>query len=187
MDEIDEKLRKLTARQVEIEKKRLVQNKPPFLDIESEAINAQIARLEHDKNQYMKLIQSTSKRPSPEKDYSNTPFYSQTLRSWTFEYPIDQMGLYWALFFATRRVSKAVWNEWNRRKAVEIFKKGKESVSPGKFDFHMHNSGLESEAQLGRYVPFRGYFAIGQAVGVAGLILVGFTFFVHLKNQTPRL
>ncbi len=68
------------------------------------------------------------------------------------------------------------------KKAVEMLEKGNHSVEPGKFDFHMHNSGFQSEAKLIRAKSSRRYI-IGRAFAVAGLIICSFTAFVQLKNK----
>ena len=60
--------------------------------------------------------------------------------------------------------------------------KGKESMQPLKFDFHMHHSGLSSEAHATKAINSRGY-AIGRAFAFAALLLGGFSAFVQIKNR----
>ena len=92
------------------------------------------------------------------------------------------MGFYVSILTGMGIVSKALWRSWNIKKAAEIFKEGVDSAEPGKFDFHMHNSGLASENNLVRAMATRGYIT-GKAFAVAGLIVTGFVAFVQLQNR----
>jgi hypothetical protein len=95
--------------------------------------------------------------PVPEKDWSKSPFYSHTLKSWNYDYPVGQMGFYVTTLTGIGIVSKALWRSWNIMKPAEIFRQGVDSAEPGKFDFHMHNSGLTNEDNLVRAMVFRRY------------------------------
>ncbi len=92
------------------------------------------------------------------------------------------MGFYVTTTMAIRRVSKAFWNPWNAKKAMEILEKGKDSVEPGKFEFHMHHSGVLEENQLARALRMRVY-TTGRAFAIAGLLVIGFNHFVQFKNM----
>jgi hypothetical protein len=65
-------------------------------------------------------------------------------------------------------VSKALWRFWNIKKAADILSQGVDAAEPGKFDFHMHNSGLAREKNLGRAMAVRGYMT-GKAIAAGGL------------------
>jgi hypothetical protein len=62
-------------------------------------------------------------------------------------------------------VSTPLWMAWNVKKASEILKKGVDSAEPGKFYFHMHNSGFDRETHLPRAM-FSRVFRAGKAVAV---------------------
>lgn len=198
--EIQKKLEQLSQKQLEFEKahqqrvksheeqKTLYQHlfgQPPLPpDPELESINAQIADLKEDKRRLYDIIQAAASVPPPvpEKDWSKSPFYSHTLKSWNFDYPVDQMGFYVTTLTGFGIVSKALWRSWNIKKAGEIVRQGVDSAEPGKFDFHMHHSGLASENNLVRAMASRGYIT-GKSVAIAGLLVTGFTAFVQLKNK----
>lgn len=92
------------------------------------------------------------------------------------------MGFYVSTLTGIGIVSNALWKNWNIKKANEIFEGGVSSAEPGKFDFHMHNSGLNSEKNLVRAMASRGYIN-GKAFAMAGLLVTGFAAFVQLKNK----
>ena len=198
--EIQQELKQLSQKQVELskshqqrvksheEQKTLYQHlfgQPPLPpDPELQAVKEEIARLEKDKDNYFKILQAAASIPPPvpEKDWSKSSFYSHTLKSWNFDYPVDQMGFYVTTLTGIGIVSKTLWRSWNIKKAAEIFRQGVDSAEPGKFDFHMHNSGLASEKNLFRAMASRGYIT-GKSVAVAGLLMTVFTAFVQLKNK----
>ena len=91
------------------------------------------------------------------------------------------MGVYVTTLTGIGIVSKALWRSWNIKKAAEIFRQGVDSAEPGKFAFHMHNSGLVSENNLPRAMAFRGYMT-GKSVLKAGLVVIGFAAIVQVKN-----
>jgi hypothetical protein len=143
------------------------------------------AQLERRELEYLKVLQNAASvpLPVPEKDWTKYPLYSHTLRSFNFDYPVDQMGFYLTTLTGIGIISKSIWRSWNMKKAVEMLEKGNHhSVEPGKFDFHMHNSGFQSETSLIRAKSSRRYM-IGRAFAVAGLMISSFTAFVHLKNK----
>ena len=186
--EIQKKLEQLSQKQVELSKSHQQQF---FLyrwlqgpDQELQSVKDEIARLDRREQEYLKILQAAASIPPPvpEKDWSKSPFYSHTLKSWNFDYPVDQMGFYVTTLTGVGIVSKALWRSWNIKKAAEIFKQGVDSAEPGKFDFHMHNSGLASETNLVRAMASRG-FITGKSVAVAGLLVTGFAAFVQLKNK----
>ncbi|KAJ2986916.1 hypothetical protein HDV02_006458 [Globomyces sp. JEL0801] len=200
IEKIQQELKQLSQRQMELskahqqrvmsheEQKTLFQHLfgqlplPP--DPELESVNSKIQDLKEDKRRLYDILQAAASVPPPipEKDWSNSPFYSHTLKAWNFDYPVDQMGFYVSTLTGVGIVSKALWRSWNIRKAAEIFKEGVDSVEPGKFEFHMHNSGLNNEKNLVTAMVSRGYIT-GKAFAVAGLIVTGFAAFVQLKNK----
>jgi hypothetical protein len=153
-------------------------------DPELQAVKEEIEDLKKDKDNYFKILQAAASIPPPvpEKDWSKSPFYSHTLKSWKFDYPVDQMGFYVTTLTGIGIVSKALWRSWNIKKAAEIFRQGVDSAEPGKFHFHMHNSGLASEKNLVSAMASRG-FITGKSLAVAGLLVTGFAAFVRLKNK----
>jgi hypothetical protein len=188
INEIQKKLEQLSQKQVELSKSHQQQF---FLyrwlqgpDPELQAVKDDIAHLKIREVEYLKILQAAASIPPPvpEKDWSKSPFYSHTLKSWNFDYPVDQMGFYVTTLTGIGIVSKALWRSWNIKKAAEIFRQGADSAEPGKFDFHMHNSGLASEKNLVRAMASRG-FITGKSVAVAGLLVTGFAAFVQLKNK----
>ena len=92
------------------------------------------------------------------------------------------MGFYLFTLTGIGIVSNALWRSWNIKKAAEIFRQGVDSAEPGKFHFHMHNSGLASEKNLASAMASRG-FITGKSLAVAGLLVTGFAAFVQLKNK----
>jgi hypothetical protein len=153
-------------------------------DPELQSVNSQIQDLKEQRGRLYDILQAAASIPPPvpEKDWSKSPFYSHTLKSWNFDYPADQMGFYVTTFTGIGIVSKAIWRSWNIKKAAEIFRKGVDSAEPGKFDFHMHNSGCASEKNLGRAMASRG-FITGKSVAAAALLVSVFSAFVQLKNK----
>ncbi len=200
IENIQQELRQLSQKQLELaktfrkkveshkEQKTLYQHifgqSPLQPDPELESVNSEIARLERRELEYMKILQVAASNPPPipEMDWSASPFYSQTLMSWNFDYPADQMGFYVTALTGFGIASKSLWRCWNIKKAGEIFQKGISSAEPGKFDFHMHNSGLSNERNIVRAMASRGYIT-GKAFAVAALLLTGFAAFVQLKNK----
>ncbi len=200
IEQIQQELKQLSQKHLELERahqqrvksheeqktlyRHLFGQPPVQPDPELQSVKEEIARLEKDKDNYFKIIQAAASIPPPvlKKDWTKSPFYSHTLRSWNYDYPPDQMGFYVTTLTGIGIVSKAFWRSWNIKKAAEIFKQGVESAEPGKFDFHMHNSGVASEKNLVRAMASRGY-KTGKAVAVAGLLVTGFAVFVQLKNK----
>ena len=188
IEKIQQELKQLSQKQVELSKSHQQQF---FLyrwlqgpDPELQSVKDEITRLDRDKSRLYDILQAAASIPPPvpEKDWSKSPFYSHTLKSWNFDYPVDQMGFYVITLTGIGIVSKALWRSWNIKKAAEIFRQGVDSAEPGKFDFHMHNSGLASEKNLVRAMASRG-FITGKSVAVAGLLVTGFAAFVQLKNK----
>ena len=149
-------------------------------DPELESVNAEIARLEKDKDSYFKILQNAAliPPPVPDKDWTKSPFYSHTLKSWNYSYPADQMGFYVTTLTGVGLVSKALWRSWNIKKAAEILETGVESDM---LSFHRHFTGLHNE-QLKDAKNMRQIVKL-KAVAVAGLVISGFTAFVQLKNR----
>ncbi len=188
IEKIQQELKQLSQKQVELSKAhqrqfflyRWLQGSDPEL----QSVISEIDRLERGKENYFKILQAAASIPPPvpEKDWSKSLFYSRTLKSWNYDYPADQMGFYVTTLTGIGVMSKALWRSWNIKKAAEIFKEGVDSAESGKFDFHMHNSGLSSEKNLVRAMASRGY-QTGKAFAVAGLLVTGFAAFVQLKNR----
>jgi hypothetical protein len=186
--EIQKKLEQLSQKQVELQK---TQQQQFFLyrwlqgpDPELQSVKDEIEDLKEQRRRLYDILQAAAATPPPlpEKDWSKSPFYSHTLKSLNFDYPVDQMGFYVTMLTGIGMVSKTLWRSWNTKKAAEIFRKGVNSAEAGKFDFHMHNSGLASEKYLARAMASRG-FITGKSVAVAGLLVTGFAAFVQLKNK----
>jgi hypothetical protein len=200
IEKIQQELKHLSQRQVKLVKahqqnvkayeqqKTLLQyifGQPPLKpDPELQSVKDEIEDLKEDKRRIYDILQAAASvpRPVPEKDWSKSPFYSHTLKSWSFDYPVDQMGFYVTTLTGIGIVSKALWRSWNIKKAAEIFRQGVDSAEPGKFDFHMHNSGITSENNLVRAMATRGYIT-GKSIAVAGVLVTGFAAFVQLKNK----
>jgi hypothetical protein len=107
--EIQKKLEQLSQKQVELskshqqrlksheEQKTLYQHlfgQPPLPpDPELQSVNSQIEDLKEQRRDYFKILQAAASIPPPvpEKDWSKSPFYSHTLKSWNFDDPVDQM------------------------------------------------------------------------------------------------
>ena len=173
IEKIQQRLEQLSQKQLDLQKthqqrvksheeqKTLYQHlfgQPPLQpDPELQSVNDEIENLKEDKRRLYDILQAAASIPPPvpEKDWSKSPFYSHTLRSWNYDYPPDQMGFYVTTLTGIGIVSKAFWRSWNIKKAAEIFRQGVDSAEPGKFDFHMHNSGVASEKNLGRAMVSR--------------------------------
>ena len=179
--EIQQELKELSQKQVELSKAHQQQF---FLSRWLQGPDPELESVKEDKRRLYDILQAAASvpPPAPEKDWSKSPFFSHTLKSWNFDYPVDQMGFYVTTLTGIGIVSKALWRSWNIKKAAEIFRQGVDSAEPGKFDFHMHNSGLASEKNLVRAMASRG-FITGKSVAVAGLLVTGFAAFVQLKNK----
>jgi hypothetical protein len=136
--------------------------------------------LEKHKDNYFKILRAAASIPPPvpEKDWSKSPLYSHTLRSWNFDYPPDQMDFYLFTLTGIVIVSKALWRSWNIKKAAEMLEKGVESEM---LSFHRHFSGLNNE-QLKAARMMRRAVKL-KAFAFTGLLLTGFTAFVQLKNK----
>ena len=182
--DIQQELKQLSQKQVELSKSHQQQF---FLyrwlqgpDPELQSVKEEIARLEKDKDNYFKILQAAASIPPPvpEKDWSKSPFYSHTLKSWNFDYPVDQMGFYVTTLTGIGIVSKALWRSWNIKKAAEMLEKGVESEI---LSFHRHFSGLNNE-QLKDARMMRQAVKL-KAFAFTGLLVTGFTAFVQLKNK----
>ena len=96
--EIQQELKQLSQKQVELSKShqqrfflyRWLQGPDPEL----QAVISKIENLKEDKRRLYDILQAAASIPPPvpEKDWSKSPFYSHTLKSWNFDYPVDQMG-----------------------------------------------------------------------------------------------
>ena len=185
IDKIQQELKQLSQKHLELEKAhqnqffvhRWLQGPDPEL----ESVISEIARLEKDKDNYFKILQAAASIPPPvpEKDWSKSPFYSHTLRSWNFDYPVDQMGFYVTAGTGIGIVTKALWRSWNIKKASELLKQGDEES--GLLSVHRRLSGL-SDLELKDQVIMRQFLKM-KALAVAGMIIGGFTAFVQLKNK----
>ena len=196
IEKIQQELKQLSQKQVELERthqqkvesheeqKTLYQHlfgQPPLQpDPELQAVKEEIARLERDKENYFKILQAAASVPPPvpEKDWSKSPFYSHTLKSWNFDYPADQMGFYVTTLTGIGIVSKALWRSWNIKKAAEMLDNGVESEM---LSFYRHFSGLNNE-QLKDARMMRKAVKL-KAFAFTGLLVTGFTAFVQLKNR----
>ena len=149
-------------------------------DPELQSVNSQIEDLEEQRGRLYEVLQAAASIPPPvpKKDWSNSLFYSHTLRSWNFDYPPDQMGFYVTTLTGIGIVSKALWRSWNIKKAAELLEKG---VETDMLPFHRHFSGLNNE-QL-KYARMMRLVVKTKAFAVAGLLVTGFTAFVQLKNK----
>jgi hypothetical protein len=88
-----------------------------------EAINSEISHLQIRELEYIKILQaaaSATTPPVPENDWTKSPFYSHTLKSWNYNYPADQMGFYLTSLIGIGTVSKALWQSWNIKKVAEM-------------------------------------------------------------------
>jgi hypothetical protein len=154
---------------------------PPLpSDPKLEAINSEIAHLQRRELEYIKVLQAAASVPPPvpETDWTKSPFYSHTLKSWNYDYPVDQMGFYLTSVTGIGLVSKALWRSWNIKKAGEILEKGVESDM---LPFHRHFSGLNNE-QLKDARMMRQAVTL-KAFAYAGLMISGFSAYVQLKNR----
>jgi hypothetical protein len=113
-----------------------------------------------------------------EKGLVQVSFLSHALRSRNFDYPADQMGFYLFTLTGIGIVSKALWRSWNIKKAAERLETG---VGTEMLSFHRHFSGLNNE-QLKEARMMRKIVKL-KAFAFAGLLVIGFTAFVQLKNK----
>ena len=199
VDKIERELEQLYGKQVELSKAwqervklyegqktlyhRIVGQPPLEKDRALLAVEREIDGLQRDKENYLKIIASLPPPvPVEAKDWSKSRFYSHTLRSWNFDYPGDQLGFYAYCLVGIGVVSRAFWRCWNIKQASEICAKGIETVEPGRFEFHMHSSGLPYGTNLVGAMGYRKYM-VGMAFAKALLIVSGFAAFVRLKNR----
>jgi hypothetical protein len=166
------------------EQKTLYQHlfgQPPLpSDPELQSVTDEIEDLKEQRRDIYKILQAAASIPPPipEKDWSKSPFYSHTLKSWNFDYPVDQMGFYVTTLTGFGIVSKALWRSWNIKKAAEMLEKGVESDM---LSFHRHFSGLNNE-QLKDARMMRQAVKL-KAFAFTGLLVTGFVAFVQLKNR----
>jgi hypothetical protein len=154
---------------------------PPLLpDPELQSVNSKIEDLKEDKRQIYGILQAAASIPLllPETDWSKSPFFSHTLKSRNFDYPVDQMGFYVTTLIGFGIVSKAFWRSWNIKKAAEMLDNGVESEM---LSFHRHFSGLNNE-QLKDARMMRRVVKL-KAFAFTGLLVTGFAAFVQLKNR----
>ena len=126
IEKIQQRLEQLSQKQVELSKSHQQQ----FLlyrwlqgpDPELQAVKDEIAHLKTREVEYLKILQAAASIPPPvpEKDWSKSPFYSHTLKSWNFDYPVDQMGFYVTTLTGIGIVSKALWRSWNNHHYVHL-------------------------------------------------------------------
>jgi len=194
--EIQQELKQLSQRQLELskahqlrvksheEQKTLYQRlfgQPPLQpDPELQSVKDEIARLERDKDNYFKILQAAASIPPPveEKDWSESPFYSHTLKSWNFASPADQIGLYVTTLTGIGIVSKALWRSYNIRKAYAAIQMGIEED----IGVYLHRSGLTEEKHVCRAMQSRNRY-IRFAFGKWAALVASFTAFVQLKNR----
>jgi hypothetical protein len=145
-----------------------------------EAINSEISHLQIREVEYIKILQAAASvtPPVPGNDWTKSPFYSHTLKSWNYNYPADQMGFYLTCLIGIGTVSKGLWQSWNIKKAAEMLENGEESDM---LSFHRHFSGLNNE-QLKGAKMMRQVVTL-KAFAFAGLMISGFSAYVQLKNR----
>ena len=164
IEKIQQELKQLSQKQLELskahrqriksheEQKTLYQHlfgQPPLQpDPELQSVNSEIEDLKEQRRDYFKILQAAASIPPPvpEKDWSKSPFYSHTLKSWNFDYPVDQMGFYVTTLTGIGIVSKALWRSYNIRKAYTAIQMGiKDDI-----DVYLHRSGLNEEKDVYR-------------------------------------
>jgi hypothetical protein len=177
IEKIQKELKQLSQRQVELAKSHHQQF---FLYRWFQGPDPELESVKEDKRRLYDILQAAASVPPPipVKDWSKSPFYSHTLMSWNFDYPVDQMGFYVTTLTSFGIVSKALWRSWNIKKAAEILYNGVESEM---LAFHRHFSGLNNEqlkdARMMRHAVKLKAFAF------TGLFVTGFVAFVQLKNR----
>jgi len=158
-----------------------LQPDPEFLvDPELQSVKEEIEDLKEEKRRLYDILQAAASIPPPvpEKDWTKSPFYSHTLKSWNLDYPVDQMGFYVTTLTAIGVLSKGLWRSWNMKKGAELLANGVESEM---LPFHRHFSGLNNE-QLKDVGMARKVVKL-KAFAFAGLLVTGFSAFVQLKNR----
>jgi hypothetical protein len=128
VEKIQQRLEVLLQRRLELER---AHQKKFFLnrwleqeDPELLAVNYEIAQLERRELEYLKILQNEASSARKEKDWTKSPFYSHTLKSFNFDYPLDQIGFYLTSLTGIGIISKSIWRSWNIKKAVEMLEKG---------------------------------------------------------------
>ncbi len=149
-------------------------------DPELQSVKEEIEDLKEEKRRLYDILQAAASIPPPvpEKDWTKSPFYSHTLKSWNLDYPVDQMGFYVTTLTAIGVLSKGLWRSWNMKKGAELLANGVESEM---LPFHRHFSGLNNE-QLKDVGMARKVVKL-KAFAFAGLLVTGFSAFVQLKNR----
>jgi len=194
--EIQKKLEQLSQRQLELskahqlrvksheEQKTLYQRlfgQPPLQpDPELQSVKEEIEDLKEEKRRLYDILQAAASIPPPveEKDWSESPFYSHTLKSLNFASPADQMGLYVTTLTGIGIVSKALWRSYNIRKAYAAIQMGIEED----IGVYLHRSGLTEEKHVCRAMQSRNRY-IRFAFGKWAALVASFTAFVQLKNR----
>ncbi len=89
---------------------------PP--DPELQSVKDEIEDLKEQRRRLYDILQAAASIPPPVpvKEWSKSPFYSHTLKSWNFDYSVDQMGFYVTTLIGIGIVSKALWRSRRQRK-----------------------------------------------------------------------
>jgi hypothetical protein len=153
-------------------------------DPELQSVKDEIAHLKTREVEYLKILQAAASIPPPveEKDWSESPFYSHTLKSLNFASPADQMGLYVTTLTGIGIVSKALWRSYNIRKAYAAIQMGIEED----IGVYLHRSGLTEEKHVCRAMQSR-YRYVRFAFGKWAALVASFTAFVQLKNRNDTM
>ena len=138
----------------------------------------QIEDLEEIKGRLYDILQAAASIPPPvlEKDWSKSPFYSHTLKSWNYDYPVDQMFLYVTTLTGIGILSKALWRSWNIKKSAELLEQGGGESELLSVHRRFYNLELKDQVFLRRFLKMK-------ALAKAGLLMTGFVAFVQLKNK----
>jgi hypothetical protein len=187
LDSIAQELEQLEAKKLELLKE---EHRMPFYqrlfrqpNPDSEVLNRKIKDLKIEREQHFKIRHAAASvppppAPVPKKDWSNSRFYSQTLRDFNFDYPFDQMCFYLTGLIGAKRVAQAFWKSYNLEKAKRAIQLGIEDD----IDVYVHRSGCTSPRQVRMAFKYR-HLSIASAIAT-GIGMVGlFSVFVQVKNK----
>ncbi len=139
IEKIQQELKQLSQKQVELEKthqkrvksheeqKTLYQHlfgQPPLQpDPELQSVKEEIAHLKNRELEYLRILQAAASIPPPvpEKDWSNSLFYSKTVQNLIgANTPFEQYGLYGSMIGGVYLISRSLFRSYHAVKAIEF-------------------------------------------------------------------
>lgn len=126
----------------------------------------------------LKSALGSSKYEIADRDWTQYPLYSQTLRSLNFDYPVDQIGFYISTMTGVGFILRGFLRSWCVKEAAPLLEKGLQNED---LSLYRHCSGMNNE-QLKDSMRFRRIIKL-RSFALAGCIISGFSGLVQIKNR----